>query len=151
MHGRTMMGVRPEHTVKELAQLGGLAVGANCGNNLEDKIVAVTAMRSAAPEVTLIAKPNAGLPRVEGIGEAFYDVTPEVMAGYALKFAAQRVKMFGGCCGSTPPSITAVKAALQDFEPPALEAVLAENLATHTNGDSDQAQKRRNARRRERI
>jgi hypothetical protein len=73
------------------------------------------------------------------------------MADYALKFAAQRVKMFGGCCGSTPPHITAVKAALQDFEPPALEAVLAGNLAAHINGNGDQEQKRRNARRRERI
>jgi 5-methyltetrahydrofolate--homocysteine methyltransferase len=151
MHGRTMMGVRPEQAVKELAPLGVLAVGVNCGNNLEDNLVAVTAMRTAAPEVTLIAKPNAGLPRVEGIGEAFYDVSPEVMADYALKFAAQRVKMFGGCCGSTPPHITAVKVALQDFEPPALEAVLAGNLAAHINGNGDQEQKRRNARRRERI
>jgi methionine synthase I (cobalamin-dependent) len=151
MHGRTMMGVRPEQAVKELAPLGVLAVGVNCGNNLEENLVALTAMRTAAPEVTLMAKPNAGLPRVEGIGEAFYDVTPEVMAGYALKFAAQRVKLFGGCCGTTPPHITAIKAALQDFEPPALETVLAENLAAPTNGNSDQEQKRRSARRRERI
>jgi 5-methyltetrahydrofolate--homocysteine methyltransferase len=151
MHGRTMMGVRPEVAVKELAPLGVLAVGVNCGNNLEDNLVALKAMRTAAPEVTLIAKPNAGLPRVEGIDGATYDITPEVMAEYALKFATQHVKMFGGCCGSTPGHIAATKKALQDFEPPALEVVMAENLATSSNGHADTQPKQRGARRRERV
>jgi 5-methyltetrahydrofolate--homocysteine methyltransferase len=146
-----MMGVRPEEAVKELAPLGVLAVGVNCGNNLDDNLVALTAMRTVAPETTLIAKPNAGLPRVEGIGTATYDMTPEVMAEYALKFAAQHVKMFGGCCGSTPRHIAAAKKALQAFEPPALERVMAENLATSTNGSDDPQQRRRSARRRERA
>ena len=62
-------------------------------------------MRAAAPEATLVAKPNAGLPRMEDTVEAVYDVTPEIMADYAQKFGALRVKMFGGCCGSTPEHI----------------------------------------------
>lgn len=151
MHGRTMMGVRPEQAVKELASLGVLAVGVNCGNNLEDNLVALKAMRTAAPEATLIAKPNAGLPRVEGIDGATYDITPEVMAEYALKFAAQHVKMFGGCCGSTPSHIAAAKKALQDFKPPALDLVMAENLATSRNGQAEAQPKQRGARRRERV
>lgn len=118
MHGRTMMGVRPEQAVKELAALDVLAVGVNCGRTLEENLTAVTAMRKAAPEVTLIAKPNAGLPRMEGTVEAVYDVTPEIMADYALKFGAVGVKMLGGCCGSTPAHISAIKAALGDFELP---------------------------------
>jgi 5-methyltetrahydrofolate--homocysteine methyltransferase len=112
-HGRTMMGVRPEDAVKELWALDVLAVGVNCGRTLAENLQAVTAMREAVPGATLIAKPNAGLPRVEDGTEIVYDVTPEIMAEYALKFAEQQVKMFGGCCGSNPDHISAIKAALK--------------------------------------
>lgn len=123
MHGRTMMGVKPEEAVRKLWAMNVLAVGVNCGRTLEENLKAVTAMRTAAPEVTLIAKPNAGLPRMEGAVEAVYDVTPEIMAEYALKFADQHIKMLGGCCGSNPTHIAAVKAALKDYEPAPLEVV----------------------------
>lgn len=112
-HGRTMMGVKPEDAVRELTQLDVLAVGVNCGRTLEENLTAVTAMRAADPNVTLIAKPNAGLPHVDGIGDAVYDVTPEIMVDYAHKFLEQGVKMFGGCCGSNPAHIRATKDALK--------------------------------------
>jgi 5-methyltetrahydrofolate--homocysteine methyltransferase len=148
MHGRTMMGVRPEEAVRELWAMHVLAVGVNCGRTLEENLVAVTAMRRAAPNVTLIAKPNAGLPRMEGMVEAVYDVTPEVMADYALKFGAQGVKMLGGCCGSDPSHITAVKAALQDFEPPALVEMAVAETATPVvvNGNDREERRRRRMR-----
>jgi len=113
-HGRTMMGVKPEDAAKELWSLGVLAVGVNCGRTLEENLSAVTAMREALPEAVLIAKPNAGLPRVEGGTEVVYDVTPEIMAEYAQKFAAQDIKMIGGCCGSNPSHIAAIKNTLSN-------------------------------------
>jgi len=153
MHGRTMMGVRPEEAVKELWAMDVLAVGVNCGRTLEENLVAVTAMRRAAPEVTLIAKPNAGLPRMEGTVEAVYDVTPEIMADYALKFGAQRVKMLGGCCGSNPSHITAIKAVLKDFEPPSLAELLVEqqSFVVDANGDQPSRRERHSHRRREKV
>jgi 5-methyltetrahydrofolate--homocysteine methyltransferase len=147
MHGRTMMGVRPEEAVKELSALDVLAVGVNCGRTLEENLTAMTAMRRGAPGVTLIAKPNAGLPRVEGIGEAVYDVTPEIMAEYALKFGALGVKMLGGCCGSTPAHITAVKQALQDFEPPSPAELIMEPAAATSNSSNGQEPGERRRRR----
>jgi 5-methyltetrahydrofolate--homocysteine methyltransferase len=110
-------------------------------------------MRTAMPEATLIAKPNAGLPRMEDTVEAVYEVTPDIMADYALKFAAQHVKMLGGCCGSNPYHITAMKKTLEDFTPPPLERVLAQNLAANGKNGVPQAdaRQRRNARRRERV
>lgn len=149
-HGRTMMGVTPEEAVKALWGTGVLAVGVNCGRSLEDNLVALTAMRSTLPAATLVAKPNAGLPRLEGLGEAIYDVTAEIMADYALKFAAQHVKMLGGCCGSDPSHITAMKAALATFVTPPLKQVLAQNEATvpEANGHG---RRRRNNRRGERA
>jgi 5-methyltetrahydrofolate--homocysteine methyltransferase len=88
---------------------------------------------------------------MEGTVEAVYDVTPEIMAEYALKFGAQRVKMMGGCCGSTPSHITAVKAALKDFEPPTLDELMLEIAAVGVNGDTPARRERHNARRRERA
>ena len=103
-HGRTMMGVKPEDAAKELWGMGIDAVGANCGRTLSENLEAIQQMREALPEATLIAKPNAGLPRMEG-AESVYDVTPEIMVEYAGRFAALDVKIFGGCCGSPPDHI----------------------------------------------
>ena len=111
--GRTMMGVKPGDAAQAIWPLGVAAVGANCGRTLSETLTAIEAMRQAVPEATLIAKPNAGLPRVEDDGAAVYDVTPEIMADYALKFAGQDVKIFGGCCGSTPAHIRAVAGRLR--------------------------------------
>ena len=111
--GRTMMGVKPADAARAIWPLGVAAVGANCGRTLSETLTAIEAMRQAVPEATLMAKPNAGLPRLEDDGAPVYDVTPEIMADYALKFAGQDVKIFGGCCGSTPAHIRAVAARLR--------------------------------------
>jgi 5-methyltetrahydrofolate--homocysteine methyltransferase len=110
-HGRTIMGVKPADAAKELWALGVDVVGANCGRTLSETLEAIRQMREAVPEATLMAKPNAGLPHMEG-GASVYDVTPEIMADYARQFAALGVKVIGGCCGSTPEHIQAVALAL---------------------------------------
>ena len=150
MHGRTMMGVEPGVAAKVLWEMGVIAVGANCGRSLEENLETIAAMRSAEPEITLIAKPNAGLPHMEDTTEAVYDVTPEVMAEYGLKFADQHVKILGGCCGSTPAHLQAVKQKLRDYQPPTLEEVLTQNQAVQTVEAPDPATDRRRERRRER-
>lgn len=116
-HGATMMGVKPAQAARELWPLGITAVGANCGRTLSETLAAIQEMRKTLPDATLMAKPNAGLPHfdkadVDRTGEAVYDVTPQVMAEYALKFKDLDVKVFGGCCGSTPEHIQAVVQAL---------------------------------------
>jgi 5-methyltetrahydrofolate--homocysteine methyltransferase len=111
-HGRTMMGVKPADAARELWALGADVVGANCGRTLSETLEAIRQMRQAVPAATLMAKPNAGLPHLEG-GESVFDVTPEIMADYARQFADLDVKIFGGCCGSTPDHIRAVAQALR--------------------------------------
>ena len=111
--GRTMMGVKPPQAAKEIWSLGVNAVGANCGRTLTETLTAVREMEEAVPEAILIAKPNAGLPKTDGT-ELVYDVTPDIMANFALKFAEAGVKIFGGCCGSTPDHIAAIAAILKD-------------------------------------
>jgi len=111
--GRTMMGVKPEKAAQTLWGMGVAVIGANCGRTLSETLTAIVKMRAAVPEAVLMAKPNAGLPHAEG-GELVYEVTPEIMADYARRFVAEAgVKIFGGCCGSTPEHIRAVAAALK--------------------------------------
>ncbi len=111
--GRTMMGVKPEKAAQTLTDWGAAVIGANCGRTLSETLEAVLKMRAALPDAVLMAKPNAGLPHAEG-GDLVYDVTPEIMADYARRFVAEAgVKIFGGCCGSTPDHIRAVAAALK--------------------------------------
>ena len=111
--GRTMMGVKPEKAAQKLHALGVDVMGANCGRTLTETLAAVLKMREAVPDAVLMAKPNAGLPHIES-GDLVYDVTPDVMAEYACKFVEEAgVKIFGGCCGSTPEHIAAVVAALK--------------------------------------
>jgi 5-methyltetrahydrofolate--homocysteine methyltransferase len=111
--GRTMMGVKPEQAATSLSALGVDVIGANCGRTLTETLEAVSKMRQTLPDAILMAKPNAGLPHAED-GALVYDVTPEIMADYALRFVEEAgVKIFGGCCGSTPAHIKAVAEALK--------------------------------------
>jgi methionine synthase I (cobalamin-dependent) len=112
-HGRTMMGVKPAKAAKELSALGVDVIGVNCGRTLTENLTAIQEMRTAAPEAVLMAKPNAGLPHTDG-SDLVYDVTPEVMAEYAQKFADLGVKILGTCCGSTPEHIRAVAEAVKN-------------------------------------
>ena len=72
------MGVTGAQLARELSGLGLTAIGANCGNNLVDTEAALAEMHAAAPEMMLIAKANAGMPRYEG-SKLIYDGTPDVM------------------------------------------------------------------------
>ncbi len=111
--GRTMMGVKPEKAAQTLWGLGVAVMGANCGRTLSETLEAVLKMRATVPDAVLMAKPNAGLPHAEG-GELVFDVTPQIMAEYARRFVAEAgVKIFGGCCGSTPDHIRAVAQVLK--------------------------------------
>ena len=108
----TMMGVNPTVAMRTLADSGVKIIGANCGNGPDEIRRVVSEMAAVRPEgVYLMAQSNAGLPKWVD-GEIVYDGTPEVMADYALDMAAMGVDIIGGCCGSTPAHIEAMKTAL---------------------------------------
>lgn len=109
--GRTMMGTTPEQAAAALSELGVVALGANCGKGPDELEAAIGRMQGAGPGVPLVAKANAGAPRLEG-GVAVYDATPDVMAAYALRVRALGAGIIGACCGSTPEHIRAIAGAL---------------------------------------
>jgi len=113
--GRTMMGVSPQ----EMAQLYEefvprlTAYGANCGVGAADLIGAMIAMHeSANEEDILIAKGNCGMPEWVD-GEIRYSGTPQLMAEYACLARDVGVRIIGGCCGTTPVHISAMRQALE--------------------------------------
>ena len=110
-HGRTMMGVKPADAAEKLGQLGVAAMGGNCGASLDDMLQAVRDMAEVIPGYPLIAKPNAGLPRlVDGV--SVYDTAPAEMVRYAVQCVEAGARIVGGCCGSTPAHIMAIAEAV---------------------------------------
>lgn len=111
MHGKTMMGVSPAAAVSKLKDLDLAAAGSNCGKGPQDLLAAVGEMVNAGCRLPLVAKANAGLPKLVE-GEVVYDGTPQVMADYARQARAQGARLIGACCGSTPEHIRAMADAL---------------------------------------
>jgi 5-methyltetrahydrofolate--homocysteine methyltransferase len=111
--GRTMMGLAPEALVAFAAELSPapLALGANCGVGASDLVVSLLAMSEAAGAVPLIAKANAGIPVVHG-DHVHYSGTPETMAAYAQLAADAGARIVGGCCGTSPAHLLAMRRAL---------------------------------------
>ncbi len=112
----TMMGVKPVKALATLAGWGVSVVGANCGNGPAEIERVMTEMSQSRPEgVTLMAKSNAGMPRWKD-DRITYGGTPDVMADYARKMAQLGVRVIGGCCGSTPEHIAAMRKALASID-----------------------------------
>jgi len=109
---RTMMGVRPGDAVAHLAAAGADAVGANCGRGPEEmELIAAEMVAARTGDVLLVAQSNAGLPQV--VGDHFeYDATPADLAAHAQRLAGLGIDLVGGCCGSTPAHIAAMRATL---------------------------------------
>ena len=119
--GRTMMGVSGEAAVRQLAECGVAAVGANCGNNLADTEAALAEMRRADADVLLISKANAGMPEWHGT-ELHYSGSPEVMAAHAHRQREAGVQVIGACCGSSPEHLAMMRQVLDgEIEPPEVE------------------------------
>ena len=116
--GFTMMGVSPAQAITELAKLNVAAIGANCGNGPDELEATIFAMHRELPEMTVVAKGNAGMPQMVD-GKAVYNATPDVMGGFARRFRAFGATIIGACCGSTPDHIRLMAHQLGAF--PALD------------------------------
>ena len=97
-----------------LTEWGASAVGVNCSTGPTTVLTAIEAMRSATT-LPLAAMPNAGMPRaVEG--RNIYLCSPEYMASFARKAITSGVQIVGGCCGTTPNHIRAMRSAIRALD-----------------------------------
>jgi homocysteine S-methyltransferase len=116
--GNCLDGASPEQAAALLTEWGADAIGVNCSTGPTTVLTAIEAMRRATP-LPLAAMPNAGLPRaVEG--RNIYLISPEYMASFARKAIAAGVQIVGGCCGTTPNHIRAMRSAMRAIDAQAL-------------------------------
>ena len=109
--GNALDGTEPETFGVRLTDFGVDVVGCNCSIGPAAMLDTVERLRKAT-DLPLAAQPNAGMPRsVEG--RNIYLCSPEYMASYARKFVAAGVSLVGGCCGTTPEHIRAMKSAMK--------------------------------------
>ena len=111
--GRTMMGLAPSElaAVFDGVPVSPLAYGANCGVGAPDILVSMLSITEGDPTATTICKGNCGVPRFEGL-DIVYSGTPELMARYATLAVDAGVRIVGGCCGTTPEHLAAMRAAI---------------------------------------
>jgi methionine synthase I (cobalamin-dependent)/5,10-methylenetetrahydrofolate reductase len=109
--GNCLDGSDTETFTQRITDWGVEVIGCNCSVGPVAMLDAVERVRSST-SLPLSAQPNAGVPRsVEG--RNIYLCSPEYMASYARKFVAAGVRLIGGCCGTTPEHIRAMKSALR--------------------------------------
>ncbi len=111
---RSMMGVKPKDVIKKYSEMGAALVGANCGTTLENMEAVVKEYAATMPNFPLWVKPNAGVPRMDiETEQGIYDMSPEDMAAYSLKYVELGARVVGGCCGNTPEHIAAIAKAVR--------------------------------------
>jgi methionine synthase / methylenetetrahydrofolate reductase (NADH) len=108
--GNSLDGTPPEQFVPALQAAGADVIGLNCSIGPAHMLEALERM-AGLTSARLSAQPNAGRPRdIEG--RTLYLTSPEYMASYARRFTSARVRLVGGCCGTTPEHIAQIKAAI---------------------------------------
>lgn len=113
----TSTGHNPARVASELNKTGATVIGVNCGIGPAQISHILQAMRHAVPEARLSAVPNAGFPETVG-GRALYTATAEYFGDYAMTFKAIGAQVIGGCCGTAPDHIAAMRRALDDESRP---------------------------------
>ena len=108
---RTMMGVSPAEAVTAAAAAGADIVGTNCGNGIGRMIDIVKEIRATLPGTPILVHANAGLPKNVD-GKDVFPESPADMAGQVAALVKAGANIVGGCCGTTPAHIQAMKAAV---------------------------------------
>jgi methionine synthase I (cobalamin-dependent) len=115
-NGRTMMGITPKAFGALAASLTTqpVAIGANCGVGASELIATVLGITEARPDAAVVAKGNCGIPQYMD-GHIHYTGTPELMADYARIALDAGAKIIGGCCGTSPEHLAAMRKSLETY------------------------------------
>lgn len=116
---KTMYGTTPEAAVVVLQALGADAIGVNCSSGPETMTEIISRMAAVA-EVPIIAKPNAGMPKLVE-EKTIYEMSPCEFAAAMEKLVEAGASIVGGCCGSEPAHIQAVHQMIQNQIPPEMK------------------------------
>nr|WP_306266791.1 betaine--homocysteine S-methyltransferase [Pararhizobium sp. IMCC3301] len=111
--GMTMMGLPPSEMphLLDSMETRPVAVGANCGVGASDLLMSVLSMSEQPGDMVIVAKANCGIPQVRG-DQVEYTGTPDLMADYIRLAVDAGARIIGGCCGTSPLHLAAMRQAL---------------------------------------
>jgi homocysteine S-methyltransferase len=113
---RTVLGDDPAKVARTLSEAGADVIGVNCSGGPAQLLRLLKAMRQAVPNGRFSVMPNAGWPEQVG-GRIMYPADPDYFGDYALSFREAGASVVGGCCGTTPLHIAAMRKALDESPP----------------------------------
>jgi methionine synthase I (cobalamin-dependent)/5,10-methylenetetrahydrofolate reductase len=122
----TLAGVSALEAVERLQTLGVAAVGANCGVGPQAALAALAEMSERADGIALTAQPNVGLPSRSGGRIIYPNATPDYFSEFAAQARNLGAQIIGGCCGTTPAQIAAIRAAVEDRREPRVPMLVVE-------------------------
>ncbi len=111
---KTMMGLDPVTAAKEAMEAGADIIGTNCGNGIERMVEIVKEIKAACPSAYVLVHANAGLPQNVDGKDIFPD-SPEVMAQQLPALIEAGANIVGGCCGTTPAHIAAMRKVVDEY------------------------------------
>ncbi len=109
---RTLLGDNPAQVARKLNEEGADVIGVNCSGGPSQLLRILKQMKQAVPEGRFWVKPNAGWPEQVG-GRIMYPADADYFGNYAISFREAGANIVGGCCGTTPQHIAAMKKALE--------------------------------------
>lgn len=112
--GRTLFGTDAATAAIVLESLGVAAVGTNCSTG-PDKMVETVRRMAEVTSIPIIAKPNAGLPSLDGEGNTVYDMEAEAFGRHMKEIVKAGAAVVGGCCGTTPDYIRVLMESVSDM------------------------------------
>ena len=110
----TVMGIDIKYAAEELEKNGADIIGSNCGNGIENMILIAREFKKSS-ELPLIIQANAGIPELRD-GVPYYPETPEFMAQKGKELVEEGVSIIGGCCGTTPDHISAIRRMVDSYK-----------------------------------
>lgn len=114
--GRTLFGTDAVTAAVVLESLGVAAVGTNCSTG-PDRMVETVRRMAEVTSIPIIAKPNAGLPSLDADGNTVYDMEADVFGRHMRDLVLAGASVVGGCCGTTPDYIRALKSSVGNIRP----------------------------------
>ncbi len=123
----TLLGDEPAKVARALHEAGADVIGVNCSGGPSQLVRILRQMRQAVPDGRFWVKPNAGWPEHVG-GRVMYAAAPEYFRDYALEFWKAGASVIGGCCGTTPEHIAAMRSALDVHSSVAVETIAVSDL-----------------------
>jgi methionine synthase I (cobalamin-dependent)/5,10-methylenetetrahydrofolate reductase len=130
---QTLAGVRAGEALERLRALDVAAIGANCGLGPQATLSALGRMAEHASGTPLSAQPNVGLPSRSGGRLIYPNATPDYFAEFAAQARHLGARIIGGCCGTTPAQIAAIRAAVEGEREPRHSVMLAERESALRN------------------